>query len=151
MSICLRARSDVFVATQEQGKAPQQGRHLYYRCTGRVQNYPLPAACLERGINARIADALVWLKMAELMGSKELMLKQSKRCIDARHSKLIKPPVDIVAMKKEISKLKEQDGRYTKAYGAGVYSMDELQDYVAPVKAKIASLESEISEGRCTE
>ena len=58
---------------------------------------------------------------------------------------LIKPPVDIVAMKKEIAKLKEQDGRYTKAYGAGVYSMDELQDYVAPVKAKIASLESEIS------
>ena len=44
----------------------QRGKYLYYNCTNRVRSYPLPPTCIERGINARIADELVWQKVAEV-------------------------------------------------------------------------------------
>src|SRR3989344_9403805 len=58
------------------GEGPQHGKHLYYRCSDRVSNYPLPRTCVERGVNARIADKLVWQKIVNLMSSPELLSKQ---------------------------------------------------------------------------
>jgi site-specific DNA recombinase len=128
------------------GEGPQHGKHLYYRCTGRVQDYPLPAKCTERGINARIADVLVWKKVSQLMSSKALMLKQAKRWADSRQTKIAGPTLDATAVQKEIAQLKEQRVRYMKAYGVGVYSVAELEEYLMPIKTKIASLESELAQ-----
>ena len=128
------------------GEGPQQGKHLYYRCSGRVQDYPLPAKCTEKGINARIADVLVWKKVSQLMGSKALMLKQVKRWADNRQTKIAGPSVDAGAVQKEIAHLKEQRARYMKAYGAGIYSVAELEEYLTPIKAKIAGLENELTQ-----
>jgi site-specific DNA recombinase len=61
------------------GEGPQRGRYVYYRCANRIYNYPLPPTCSERGINTRIADALVWNKLAELMSSPELLRGQAER------------------------------------------------------------------------
>ena len=68
--VCGRTRS---------GEGPLKGRHLYYRCTDRVLRYPLPPECRERGLNARIADELVWQQMVQLMSSPELMRQQVER------------------------------------------------------------------------
>jgi site-specific DNA recombinase len=128
------------------GEGPQHGKHLYYRCTSRVHSYPLPSTCSERGINARIADNLVWLKVTKLMTSKDLMLKHARRWMNQRQSKQSEPSVDIDAMRKDIFKLKEQESRYMRAYGAGVYTIEALQEYIVPVKERISSLENQIAE-----
>ena len=127
------------------GEGPQRGKHLYYRCTSRVHSYPLPPTCSENGINARVADSLVWAKVVELMSSKDLMLKQASRWMESRQKKSHLPEIDIERLKKEVAKLKAEEDRYTKAFGAGLFTMEKLREYTSPVREKIASLESQIA------
>lgn len=130
------------------GEGPQRGKHLYYRCTSRVHSYPLPSPCVEKGINARIADKLVWFKVAQLMSSKELMLKQIKRWAASRSNGSHISKVDTDSMRNEVAKLKKQEDRYAKAYAEGLFSIEKLQEYTTPVRENIASFESQIAKAQ---
>jgi len=130
------------------GEGPLKGKHLYYRCTDRVLCHPLPHNCFEKSINARDADNLVWSKITELMTSPELMNKQIKRWIASRQSNVQTSHTDITIIKKEINKLEEQEDRYNKAYGLGVFTIEQLKNYIDPIKEKIFSLEAQISKAR---
>jgi site-specific DNA recombinase len=44
-----------------------------------------------------------------------------------------------------LDKLKDQEDRYAKAYGAGVITIEQLKEYLAPVKEKIFSFENQIA------
>jgi site-specific DNA recombinase len=127
------------------GEGPQHGKHLYYRCSDRTTSFPLPALCHAKGINARIADRLVWSKIATLMTSPDLLHKQIERWIKSKQNKVSFSAGDEVALQKEVSKLKEQEDRYNKAYGSGVFSIEQLREYVEPIKEKISSLQIQIS------
>jgi site-specific DNA recombinase len=128
------------------GEGPQRGKHLYYRCTDRVYSFPLKSTCESRGINARISDRLVWEKLAELMSSKKLMTDQIERWNKNNKTKTGYSDVDVEILEKEILKLKSQEERYNKAYGLGVYNMEELIKYNNPIKENIKSLEKQIAE-----
>ncbi len=130
--------------TRRAGEGPQQGKHLYYRCSNRIHNFPLPATCTEKGINARIADALVWQQVLALMCSPELMLKQAERSMNARKEKVSPLIVDEAALLSEASKLKEQEDRYNKAYGAGIFSMEQLTAYLSPIREKKALVQNRL-------
>jgi site-specific DNA recombinase len=134
--ICGRSRA---------GEGPQRGKYLYYRCTGRVHSYPLPPTCTERGVNARLADELVWSKVAQLMSSKQLMLRQARRWIDARNNKSRDSIADIEALRNQVTKFKSEEGRYMKAYGAGFFTMEELREYIVPIRNKTTNLEKQIA------
>jgi site-specific DNA recombinase len=127
------------------GEGPKRGEYLYYRCTGRVHTFPLRSQCEERGINARIADSLVWAKLVQLMSSPSLMTQQIKRWADSRRNKAQNTGVDVEALRHEIRKLKDVDARYAKAYGARLLSIDQLREYTTPVREKLVALESQIS------
>src|SRR3989344_7325198 len=126
------------------GEGPMHGKHLYYRCSDRVLSFPLSPACKERGLNARIADKLVWEKVAALMSSSELMEKQVNRWMSAKRDKALSSIGDKDAMEKQIRKLKEQEERYNKAYGAGLFAIEKLKEYTVPIRETIADLESQI-------
>ena len=130
------------------GEGPLKGRHLYYRCTDRVLRYPLPPECRERGLNARIADELVWQRMVQLMSSPELMRQQVERRVGSLESAASRPVDDITAIEREVDKLKEQASRYNTAYGAGVFTLEQLRECVTPVNDKIKGLEAQIAEAR---
>lgn len=125
------------------GEGPQHGKHLYYRCTDRVMSFPLPRNCMLGGINARVADKLVWNKISNLMSSPKLMLSQIERWISNKKEKTEFSGKDIQSIEKELSKLKEQEDRYNKAYGMGVYTLEELVKYVNPIKESRKSLEDQ--------
>lgn len=128
------------------GEGPQHGKYLYYRCTDRVSNYPLPPSCSERGINARIADELVWQKISELMSSPELLLQQTRRYLKDDQDRAQDGAVNVEDLKREIARLGEQAERFTKAYGAGLFSLGKLQEYMAPIKEKISALERQAAQ-----
>ena len=130
------------------GEGPQHGKHLYYRCTDRVLSFPLPPNCREKGLNARIADKLVWQKVANLMSSPELLARQAERCMNNRITKGQVSVKDIATFEKEIAKLKEQEERYSKAYAAEVFTIDQLREYVLPLREKKMALEAEIAKAR---
>lgn len=127
------------------GEGPQHGKHLYYRCNDRNYSFPLPATCPERGINARVADKLVWDQVSRLMSSPELMAKQVARWTNLQQNKTKSASGDIGAIEKEIAKLKENQERYDKAYGAGIFTIEKLKEYTTPIREQITSLEHQIA------
>jgi site-specific DNA recombinase len=134
--VCGRSRS---------GEGPQQGKYLYYRCTDRVLSFPLSATCKEPGINARIADTLVWEKIANLMGSEELLSDQISRWLGSRQAKVQSSGGDVAAAEKEVATLKVQEDRYNKAYGAGLFTVEQLREYTTPLREKLTSLKNQIA------
>ena len=130
--------------TRRAGEGALHGKHLYYRCTNRVHSFPLPPTCVEGGINAKICDQLVWNKMTELMSSSELLLKQVNRRMENKKSKMTFSIFNLEIAEKDILKLKAQEDRYNKAYGAGLFTIEALRQYVVPLREKISILESQI-------
>lgn len=128
------------------GEGPQHGKHLYYRCTDRVLSAPLPASCKEKSVNARIADELIWNKIEELMTSPKLLYKQIKNWLDKKKMTIKSPLGNLSVLEKEIIKLKNEEDRYNKAYGAGLFTIEKLKEYSIQTKEKIAILENQILE-----
>lgn len=119
--------------------------NLYYRCSDRVLSFPLPPNCEEKGINARLADQLVWQKVAQLMSSPKIMAEQVNRWFKSRNTKDKSTLVDSEALQKDIEKLKGQEERYYKAYGASLFTLEQLKGYTMPIREKITVLEKQIA------
>lgn len=126
------------------GEGPQRGKHLYYRCTDRVLSFPLPHTCQEKSLNARIVDRVVWNGIARLITSPELMREQILHWKNSQHEKAGSSVADVQFIKKEIAKLKEQEDRYNKAYGGGLFTIEQLKAYTIPVREKINAYETQI-------
>lgn len=130
--------------TKRCGEGPQHGKHLYYRCSNRVYSFPLPRTCHERGINARIADRLVWEELEKLMTSPDLLLAQLHRWTDDQGEGIQAFSEDIKGIEQEVAKLKKQQDRYMKAYGAEVISLEELRGLTASIRKQTEALELQI-------
>jgi site-specific DNA recombinase len=128
------------------GEGVLNGKHLYYRCSDRVLRYPLPRVCQERGINARIADELVWNALAELMTSPGLMLSHLEDWINSERKELGNSVVNSETLAKERTSLTQQVDRYSKAYAAGLHNIEELRGYIEPLKRRIAEIENVLSD-----
>jgi len=79
------------------------------------------------------------------MSLPELMQKQVERWFEKQRSKTEDTSVDFRAIEKEIAKLRNEEDRYNKAYGAGMFTIDQLKDYTAPVRDKVASLQTQMA------
>ena len=130
------------------GEGPQRGKYLYYRCTSRVHNFPLPSTCIEKGINAKIADELVWGKLEKLMSSTDLLMEQVTIWENGRKEKVesSKSKFTVRDLRGEIEKLHWEAERYAKAYGAGVLTIEKFKQYTLDTNAKISALETQVSQ-----
>lgn len=125
------------------GEGPQKGKHLYYRCTSRVKNYPLPSKCDERGVNARIADKLVWDKIRQLMSSPQLIKDQAKRYLN----QLQKTPnhsAEVMALTKTLEGIQEEEQRYIKAYGSQLLGFNQFEQLVKELHTKKLEVERQL-------
>ncbi|HVM77236.1 MAG TPA: recombinase family protein, partial [Candidatus Paceibacterota bacterium] len=126
------------------GEGPNGGKNLYYRCTERVRSFPLPPKCTERPISATMADQLVWEKLNEVLQSPELLMGEVKRWKERRGNKAQGNAGDIKTLELELEKLKTESDRYTRAYGAGVISMEQLKEYTDGVNARTIPIKKQI-------
>ena len=134
--------------TRRNGEGPQKGKHLYYRCSNRVYNFPLPPTCSERGINARIADKLVWNRILELMSSPEILTAYMERWTNKREGKKEPAEGEVEVMQREINKLQSHLDRYLKAYGAKIISLSELRKLRDAIDKRINVLEESIGKAK---
>lgn len=124
-------------------------KHVYYRCSNRLNNFPLGRTCMEKVVHATTVDNLIWQKVKDLMTSPELLNQQIERW---QHDKKIKSESsnpDIESMENEIEKLGKEQDRYTKAYGMGVLSIEKLKEYATSIRNKIENIENLIT--KCKE
>ena len=127
------------------GEGVSNGRHLYYRCTDRLKKFPLPKTCFEGGLNAKKVDSVIWDQLSTLMTDPELIKKQAQRFIEKRENVPGFEFKDIENLEKSREKLKGELDRYHKAYGAGVFSLDDLDNQTGPLKQEISSIENQIA------
>jgi site-specific DNA recombinase len=144
----LGSRVECICGVKRVGAGRQKGKYLYYDCADKIYSFPLPRTCYENPINARIADELVWQKVSQLMASPELLASQLERWLKARNSKVQSVVGDTVGMHKQIESLRVKEERYNKAYGAGVFTIEQLKEYVAPIREQVASLELQIKKSK---
>lgn len=126
------------------GEGPQKGKHLYYRCTDRVYMHPLPRKCHEKGINARIADKLVWDGISNYMTSPKVLKSQVKRWMEDKNRQIIQADKSIEDLKHELTRLKREEQRYIKAYGAEMIDSEQLKESTEDLKKQRKSIEQQI-------
>ena len=93
----------------------------------------------------------MWAKVYGLMTSKDQMLKHARRWMNRRRDRVQNIAVDTTGFKKEITKLKKQEDRLTIAYSDGSFTLGKLQEYIDPIKKKVASLEAQIARANRSE
>jgi len=126
------------------GEGPLRGKYRYYRCLDRAASFPAPRTCLEPGINVRTADYHVWNEFARMASSPMLLSQQMARWRNNQNEKVGSIQVDIKFLLDEVDKLKEQEARFVKAYGCGLLTLGQLEEYCQPLREKSASLEAQI-------
>ena len=125
------------------------GGHLYYRCTDRVNRFPLPRQCLTPGVNASILDAKVWNELYSLLTNPKQIAMQYDRWnarINSMHGNLNN--IDLDSLKKELVDQNEQEERFVKAYGEQVISLEQLQVQLATIKAKKGQITTKLTQSR---
>lgn len=126
------------------GQGHANRNYFFYRCTERLNSYPLPRTCKIKGVNVKNVDPFVWSKIVELMSSPDLLNAQISRSMKKKQFGVHASINEIPSLEKEVEKLKLQEDRYNKAYGAGVFTMEKLQEYINPLRKKVANIQSEI-------
>jgi len=123
--------------------------HLYYRCTDRVNRFPLPKECFVPGVSATILDKKVWGEIFNLLTDPKQIEKQYSRwkvkvtSIQENHDY-----VDVEKLNKELDEQKEQEERFVKAYGAKVISLEQLQSQLGDIKLKKSQITSKLTASR---
>jgi site-specific DNA recombinase len=128
------------------GTGLHNGKHLYYRCTERINSFPLPPKCINGVINARIADELAWEKIENLLQSPKLLIKEIKRWAEKRKNKTQNNVGDIRGLEMILEKLKAESDRYTRAYGADVISIEQLKVYIDSVNTRTVPIKKQIAD-----
>lgn len=126
------------------GEGPQKGKHLYYRCTDRVYSFPLPPKCKERGVNAKVADKLVWDHLAAFMSNPERIKKEASKFVGQKKDTAVEQGSDSDSLKTEIERLKKEEQRYIKAFGAEIISMEQFKEAIGDLKSRRGILERQI-------
>ncbi len=121
-------------------------KNLYYRCTNRQHNFPLPPTCSERGINARITDEVIWNRIKQIMSSPELLSKQIELWANKSTAKeKAKSDYDIEITKKKILKLRAQEDRLVILYSNEIIGVNKFMEHVEPIRKNITECENEIN------
>ena len=128
------------------GEGAQRGKHLYYRCADRVKSFPLPPNCREKGVNARIADKLVWEELKIVISSPDRVRKYlNDWIINGQNNTISESKYSVDGLEDQLNKIKKEEKRYIKVYGEGLITQDEFKDMVSDLRLKEVSLERQIS------
>jgi len=95
--------------------------------TDRIYSFPLPPKCRERGVNARIADAMVWTGISDLMCDPKLFKEQAMRFAGNKVVSSETNSGETDELKREIDKLKKEESRCIKAYAAEIISEEQFK------------------------
>ncbi|MHB1330735.1 MAG: hypothetical protein ACYCY6_02090 [Minisyncoccota bacterium] len=82
------------------------------------------------------------------MSSPDLLVKQAENWLNSRQNKSRSSSGDVKELEKEMGKLKEQEERYNKAFGAGLITIEQLRDYTTPIRERVGAIEIQISKAK---
>jgi site-specific DNA recombinase len=82
------------------------------------------------------------------MSSPDLMREQVQRWIGSRDITVSTEGPEPALVEKELSKLQQEESRYARAYGAGILTIEALQELVTPLKQRAATLKQQLDKAK---
>lgn len=120
--------------------------HHYYRCSQRIYKFPIPNKCTYQGVNAKILDEMVWNKLLSLLSNPEIIKDQLERW-KKKQSKMKASSNSSVSLgKSALESLKEEEDRYTQAFGSNIFSFEKYKELMKEVNSKRKAIEDRVEE-----
>ncbi len=120
--------------------------HHYYRCAQRIYKFPLPSKCTYEGVNAEILDEMVWNKLLTLFSNPNVIKAQVLRWQKKKDKFKTISHDEISQAKHSLETLKQEEDRYTQAFGSNLISFEKFRELVDEVKAKRSAIEAQAKE-----
>jgi len=117
--------------------------HYYYRCSQRIYKFPVATKCKFEGVNAEVLDEMVWTKLLKLLSNPEVIKGQITRYNNKQKRVNEVSGKGLVGLQKALEALKEEENRYTKAYGSELITFERYEALMKEVKSKKAVIEAE--------
>lgn len=114
--------------------------HLYYRCTDRLHRFPLPSQCHEGGVNVKVVDTLVWNRIFQLMTDKDELKELSESWLNHESAPKEKAINQSNEVEKENILLKQEEERYTIAFGKGIMPIEIYEGRMSDIARQKAEL-----------
>lgn len=113
----------------------------YYRCIGRIKQFPRESVCKVKGINVKRLDKPVWSKIKSLLTDTEVLEKQINRW---RTSQLVERTditrLSVDSIKKQIYELGEKEKKFARLFGGELLTEESYKALVTEIKDKITDL-----------
>lgn len=110
--------------------------HFYYRCTSKTKKTDIKSNCQASGINAAVMDGLFWLKLREYLLNKDFLRQQAEQWLTTqmRHSQINSDEKE--KLSDLINKTKDEQTRYSHAYGEGALDFEQFSGLMKESKKK---------------
>lgn len=117
--------------------------HNYYRCTERVLKSPLPHECKSPALNAQVLDKVFCNELGAYLTDPTNINKMAEDYLKAQ---AIDESEDRERQKihENITKLKEEEARYIKAYGEAEIDFEQFKEMKRGVNKRIKALEDDL-------
>lgn len=125
------------------GEGSKENNHLYYRCSDRIHCFPNDPKCKIGGINAVVADALVWKKISDFMSDPTLIGQQIRRYYADRNGKG-ESSILREQLQRELIADSRKEKRYIELYADARISRKELNEKIDELMQHKNRLESEL-------
>lgn len=118
------------------GDGQNKHGHFYYRCAERIYNFPsMEKKCDLPGVNAVILDGMTWFELMKFVKDPKLLKKKIEEVLIERKNKTVYRQ-EYQRLEGLINKVKEEEERYAKAYGAGSVEFDQFKDLIRDAKKR---------------
>ncbi len=112
--------------------------HFYYRCVSRIHKPSgVVGTCMAQGVNAAIVDGLFWRELQKYLTDKDYLRKQAEDWLVSEMNQNQVTVQEKEKLTEQMTKAKEEQSRYAKAYGAGSLDFDQFQELMKESKKKV--------------
>lgn len=128
------------------GDGYSKGSNHYYRCAERIYKFPLEGRCKIPGVNAVVMDGLFWEELKKFLADPDLLRQQAHLDTEAQLKQSMSNFSVSEKINEQLTKLKEEENRYAKAYGTSSIDFEQFQELIKEVKKKRLAYEMQLKE-----
>lgn len=128
------------------GDGYSKGGNHYYRCIERVKKFPFNYNCKSQGVNAIIADGLLWHELKKFLTDKKMMRQQAEEWLKAEVARSKIDQSEQQRTKSLLQRTKDEEMRYVKAFGSGAIEEEQLRILLSELKKKKLVYEVQLRE-----
>ena len=132
--------------SRRSGDGSSQHGHFYYRCSERIKSHPYPSRCKSGGVNAAVLDSVLWHELKKRLFSYSILKKYAAKWLKSLSFISSESLVEKKRLIAQIEKVKEEQNRYSRAYGTNTLEFEQYQKLMDDAKKRINSYKKQLDD-----